>query len=572
MKLRENLFYLVIAAFYLCFVLFKDSFVYKSYFFFACFILFVCVFLIYFSFVFRVDSGKIKINLPIILAFLLITIPFIIYLITNKIGLEFVFYYVCVFVLFIIFSFMQNSINILKINKLIIAFAFCETVICFLQFCGIIKSSTDVFEVTGISFNPNITAMFIALSLPVIISFFNKSNKKSTKIFLCLLIGFELIALILLKSRTAFLGVCVIVFLLLLKNYYKNRKIIAIISVCVVLISILAIPKLYNLKKDSADGRFFIWKVATEMINKNPSGYGYGTTQSDYNKAQSVYFQQHTTTKQEQNTAEFTFNLMNDYLETAVMGGIAGGILYLAFIISILYFGLKHWNTNFYAFIGVFVFAVMSLVNFAFFVPQIALLFTYYSAISTKNAKALFTININKNLFFIFGSVFLFIACGFIFTRYNINSAYNLLDNKNPAEAKVKLKRLNLFTPTNEIYYRCFGDCYFAEKDFENALKYYSKAINYSYYPKTLIKMANCEFYLKNFGEALDNLQFTSNIQPVLFEPHYCEMMIYLNIKDLEKAHQKANFILQKEIKFENKKIDFYREQANKILKIKELQ
>jgi len=608
---EQNKFLIFIPIFYTLFFIFKESFVYKSYFFFGSFLLFVscCVF---FSSFYKQKSQSFKINFTIIFAFLLIIMPFLIWLITNRIGFEVTFYYICVFALFIVFSFRQNNINILKINKLIIAFALCEAIICILQSLKIVTSTTIFFEVAGISTNPNVTAMFIVMSFPAIISFFSKGNGK----ILCLIIGIELIALILLKSRTAFLGVCVIAFCLFLKNYYNNRKIIAIISVCVVLIGILAVPKLYNFKKDSADGRFFIWKVATEMIIDKPLGYGYGTIVNSYNKAQSVYIQTHTTTKQEQNNAEFTYNLMNDYLEMAVMGGIAGGILYLTFIISILLFGLKYSTCHcgldpqsvdlqsrrknkaiagqarndsthqarndsilqarndkrdFYAFLGVLGFAVMGLMNFAFFAPQIALLFAYYSAISAKNAKTLCEIKPNKSIFLGLGLVFLFVACGYIYARFKVNSAYNLLDSKNITEAKTELQKLKLFT-SNEIYHRCFGDCYFAEKDFENALICYSKAVEYAYQPKTLIKMANCDFHLKNYDKAVEYLHSASSIQPVLFEPHYCEMMIYLNSGNFEKAQEKANFILKKEIKFQNKKIDFFKEQANKVLKINKLQ
>jgi len=226
---------------------------------------------------------------------------------------------------------------------------------------------------------------------------------------------------------------------------------------------------------------------------------------------------------------------------------------------------------NFYAFLGVLAFAVMGLMNFAFFAPQIALLFAWYSAISTKNAKTLCEVKPNKNIFLIVGLAFLFVAGGYVYTRFKVNSAYNLYDDKNITGAKTELQKLKLFT-SNEIYHLCFGDCYFAEKDYESALNYYSKAVEYAYHPKTLIKMANCEFRLQNYEKAIEYLHSASNIQPVLFEPHFCEMMVYLKSGNFEKAQEKANFILQKEIKFENKKIDYFKEQASKVLKIKELQ
>jgi len=68
-------------------------------------------------------------------------------------------------------------------------------------------------------------------------------------------------------------------------------------------------------------------------------------------------------------------------------------------------------------------------------------------------------------------------------------------------------------------------------------------------------------------NRAIDDLNFAANIEPILFQPHYDLMMLYLRNKDIKRAKEKAKYIVKKRIKIPSKQIDYYKQQANKVLK-----
>jgi O-antigen ligase len=156
-----------------------------------------------------------------------------------------------------------------------------ESMYCIGQFLGIIKSQSKLFAVTGSWNNPNVTAIFLALTVPVFLFLFKGKYKK------IVLTGFLslLIALILLKCRAAFIGtvLSIIVFYGLeyqFINWVKNKKNGTSAKALFILGLLIIIPlssQLYNAKKASADGRKFIWKVSAIMASEKPvTGYGYG--------------------------------------------------------------------------------------------------------------------------------------------------------------------------------------------------------------------------------------------------------------------------------------------------------
>lgn len=78
-----------------------------------------------------------------------------------------------------------------------------ESLYCILQFIGICKSHSVLFPVTGSYNNPNVTAIFLALTTPVFLYLFRKKHNRLIGISFLIL----LIALFLLKCRAALIGV-----------------------------------------------------------------------------------------------------------------------------------------------------------------------------------------------------------------------------------------------------------------------------------------------------------------------------------------------------------------------------
>lgn len=107
----------------------------------------------------------------------------------------------------------------------IVGIATIESLYCILQFLRLLKSENKFYAVTGSWNNPNVTAIFLALTVPVFLYLFTTRYKK------IIVTGFLslLVALLLLKCRTAFIGIIlsVIVFYSLkyqLIDWIKNKK------------------------------------------------------------------------------------------------------------------------------------------------------------------------------------------------------------------------------------------------------------------------------------------------------------------------------------------------------------
>lgn len=67
--------------------------------------------------------------------------------------------------------FIQNKARINLLLYAVIVLALFECILCFLQAMGFVKSPNRYFKVTGSWLNPNVTAMFLAMALPVFFVF-----------------------------------------------------------------------------------------------------------------------------------------------------------------------------------------------------------------------------------------------------------------------------------------------------------------------------------------------------------------------------------------------------------------
>ncbi|MDR0829402.1 MAG: O-antigen ligase family protein [Prevotellaceae bacterium] len=492
----------------------------------------------------------------------------------------FIFYFVSIFLLFIVLSLYINDIK--KIDKLIFGFALCESVICILQIFNVLHLS-KTFEITGSSHNPNVTAMFLTLSLISILRLF-QNQKTLHKILIIIAIILILFVIFKLASRTAFVGLIIIAVMLFLKKSSKYKTLI--ISILTVIFLVWAIPKMYEMKQNSADGRLFVWKVSVNLIeNQQINGCGYGMLQGAYNQFQGEFIETQPTTATEKYNAEFIFNLMNDYLELSVSGGIVGGILYLLFLVSIIFYGIKKRDNQYFALIAVLVFAVMSCFNICFVSPQIMLLFVYNAAIINRQCHCGLDPQSFENclraiagqarndtkrmpamtgIFSFLGVFFLILVSFMVYNQLTFKQIENNLKVKNINIAKEQVKKSFEFVD-NELFNRFSGDIFFAEKDFEKSKQYYQKSLLYVFHPAVLIKMARCETALQNYKNAESYLKKAANVQPMLFTPDFDLMMLYYKTGNIDKAKKAANRILTKPRKYTSEKIDYYKDIALKI-------
>lgn len=250
----------------------------------------------------------------------------------------------------------------------------------FAQWMGFMEPESSLYPVTGACDNPNVTAMYLAGCVPLIVHRLRCSDRKVAYVLFLFL---ALFAVVLLRCRTAYIGLAVeaAVFFLFsskdsrIKGFHLQRETncnpkihssigkVFLAVVALLVVSVGAV-RMYQMKRDSADGRLLVWKVSASMIAEHPMGCGYGLFPKHYNLRQAEYFREEYGTETERRNASFVYMAYNDFLEHGVEGGVIGMLFLMGFYVLIIKDpplpskGGRCLSAVLYAF------AVMSLVNF----------------------------------------------------------------------------------------------------------------------------------------------------------------------------------------------------------------
>lgn len=226
-----------------------------------------------------------------------------------------------------------------------------ETIYGFGQLYGWFASGHSLYRLTGSFFNPGPYSGFLVMVLPVVLFYclsVYPGRQKSVgewryKLESGFVWGILLLILSILPagmSRSSWLAAvagCGVV----TAFYYRIRKqlkelgrklgkkawwVAGIGVVCLLLL----FSGLYLMKKDSADGRRLMWKIAGRAIAENPwGGCGLGYFGGAFGKAQAAYFATEEATEQEEWVAGSPEYGFNEYLQLGVELGIVGSILFL---------------------------------------------------------------------------------------------------------------------------------------------------------------------------------------------------------------------------------------------------
>ena len=251
----------------------------------------------------------------------------------------------------------------------------------FAQRMGFMEPESSMYPVTGACDNPNVTAMYLAGCVPLIAHRLRCSDRKVAYVVFLVL---ALFAVVLLRCRTAYIGLAVeaAVFFLFsskdsrIKGFHLQRETNCnpkihssigkvFLAVVTLLVVSVAAVRMYQMKRDSADGRLLVWKVSASMIAEHPMGCGYGLFPKHYNLQQAEYFHEEHGTETERRNASFVYMAYNDFLEHGVEGGVIGMLFLAGFYAMTITRAKKTPSLTGRAGVGlVSAFAVMSLVNF----------------------------------------------------------------------------------------------------------------------------------------------------------------------------------------------------------------
>ena len=234
-----------------------------------------------------------------------------------------------------------------------------------------IPSNHVLFPLTGAFYNPGPYSGYIAIVIPVCL-YQLMSVKGKCKYLLYFTLFLMISTIPAGMSRSAWLGVLIsCLWVIAVKLRHKNRittlynriskrswiKIGIITSGIIVLLLLM-----FVFKKDSANGRLFIWKNTIHSITERPwIGYGIGTFPYEYGKSQAEYFSQEVYSSQEERVAGSPEYAFNEYLHCIL----EGGIVLLLLVGLLLFFTVKQGiHNSAYAALGgilsLFIFAMTS--------------------------------------------------------------------------------------------------------------------------------------------------------------------------------------------------------------------
>ncbi len=239
------------------------------------------------------------------------------------------------------------------------------------QLYGVVLSHHSQFLLTGSFYNPGPYSGFLAMIFPI--AFYEWLCRRKEPKSIAGNVAWAAMWLIgcLIPcgmSRTAWLAVSVGAAYVVLMHESKRvaacwkryRKRFMLLSGIALIGLAVAASAAYGMKKDSADGRLLMWKVAARAVMERPlTGYGWNQVAGAYGQAQEDYFASGQAAPSEEWVAGAPEYVFNEYLQVALAWGIPVLLLGLFVVVVAGYMG--HRNKA-YGLCG----ALLSLAVFAF--------------------------------------------------------------------------------------------------------------------------------------------------------------------------------------------------------------
>ncbi|MBR6286769.1 MAG: O-antigen ligase family protein [Bacteroidaceae bacterium] len=437
-----------------------------------------------------------------------------------------------------------------------------------LQFLGIVKSESIYFPLTGANENPTSTALFLVGCVPLIVSRMKRSENNKVYLFLLLSLLMSVIAL---RCRTAYIGLAVetVIYMVLsvksrISDIHLHKKILGIIAILMLCSAFGA--KVYDMKKDSADGRLLIWKLSAEMVIDRPLGYGYGLFAKNYNQKQAEYFSCGCGSEVEKRNANFVPTSYNDFLEHGVDGGIIGLLFILTFYVVMIRSSIKkRMGEETIVFIA---FAVMSLTNFVNASIQVWYCLMLYSAfVATSQEPYNTPVYFRKIVMVLLAFISVILLCflsrmsyaQFLLRQIREKCSVEAVSDRHFAE-------IENCVGTSEAYWTQRAKNCMALQDYENASAYLQNAMLYTSSMSVIYQQYHCYKALDNKKKSADCLMRIHRTVPSLLWP------IYLLMRDCEEEHDMvcakryAHEILSTDIKINNDKAEIIKQEARNLL------
>lgn len=212
-----------------------------------------------------------------------------------------------------------------NIRILLIVMLYCiglrEAVTGVLQLLGLAESLNASYCVTGSFYNPGPYACCLALVFPFALRDANSSDNKLQKLTGWTMALFCAILIPVTMSRTA-IAACGIGGIIAMSDRLNLRRLSKGRLLALGIMCVIIAGGIYIVKKNSADGRLLMWKVAVQAAMEVPlTGVGWSDVAGTYGEAQEQYFASGKGSEQEIMVADAPEYVFNEYLQIAIAYG-----------------------------------------------------------------------------------------------------------------------------------------------------------------------------------------------------------------------------------------------------------
>ncbi len=433
-------------------------------------------------------------------------------------------------------------------------------------FTGIIQfiQHKDALLVHGTFDNTGPFANYMGMLFPVALGYLMLVEKKK-RIITVLCYTFILTGLIIIpvsRARTAWIAVFASSLMILWFHYQKQLKVLfntRIKKLIIVLVTLLCIGTssylLFNMKKDSALGRLFVWKITTQMIADKPlTGHGFDAYYPVKNKYQANYFAGGAGTEKEKMVAGNIRFAFNDYLQITASTGIIGLVLFLLFIGTSI-FPFSNDKNNPYLLIfntGIVALLLMSL--FSYPLQRLSTQLNFFFFIAIINAfghKPVKTIDVNNTVKIAFSLVIIILLMLLIkmqWEKYQANLKWKELAIKAQSGQRKSVfddyKRLLPVLSHNPFFLFNYGAELSVAGHYKEGLNILNKAKPLIYDSDVFVYLGNCYLGLQKYKQAEDAYMEAIHLKPYLFIPRYQLVHLYVHRGNNKKAVQMAKEII----------------------------
>ncbi|MFW5700172.1 MAG: O-antigen ligase family protein [Cyclobacteriaceae bacterium] len=336
----------------------------------------------------------------------------------------------------------------------------------------------------------------------------------------------------------------------------------------------------YQLKKDSADGRFLIWEITLDKIKETPLlGQGYGSFYSQYNNWQADWFADQPDEKDGPKAmlagnVKFAYN---EYLEIFTEVGLIGLVLFVIFIGLIIYYLLNRsseLNHNGIVLLSSLL-AILagSFLSYPLFSLSTYILLILWLALAAGQHPAIEVFKIPK-----ISSLTMLVLIS-ILTVFFIKREYS----KYLAYQDLKFATYFMETQSYEVAIREFEKLYPVLHHDGSYLQHYGKALSLGNQPTASNEMLhqamvfNSDIFLyttmgdnykalNEHDKAENAYQQAIDMVPHKFFAPYLLAKLYHENGNAEKAEKMANELLIKEIKIPSTAIEEIKQEMKNIL------